>query len=611
MRARLLARQCFLAAIIVTSLTPSPADAQSPTTNVLIIHGGPEEFPGNSNFDAALRKVLFSHPTLPIAAYTEYLENEEFSEAAYTSLHDYIHAKFRNLRPDLIIANTAPALQFVLQYRDELFPGVPVLFAVATLPAGVLRGEVKGVTGILREPSQVETLDLALKIHPATKRLHVIAYAPEVDGFLERVQSTLGAFSKRVQVTYGNEPTLPQMLDTIRKLPADSLIFYVRYSPVTTGRVIFPDEMLPEIAEAAPVPIYSSLDTNIGKGPIGGMMRSGVADASRLGEMALRVLEGAPVQSISVEAAAVRPVFDWGQLQRWGISESRLPADSDIRLRVPTVWALYGPYIIATLMVVIAQLLLIGGLMRQRTRLRRAENTIRASEASLRNSYDRIRQMAGRLINAEETARADIARDLHDDVSQKLAYVSMGVNSLKTAAGNIQDPATQQAFAELENETRSTFEGIRRLSHELHPATLRLLGLAPALRSHCEEVAKRQSVDVKFSAAENFGAVHPDVAVCFFRIAQESMRNSVAHGGAKHLMVSLTRAGDHVELTVTDDGRGFDVSAVKSNGGGLGLVTMEERVNLVGGNVWIVSEVGRGTTVRASGPASPALTTAS
>ena len=176
---------------------------------------------------------------------------------------------------------------------------------------------------------------------------------------------------------------------------------------------------------------------------------------------------------------------------------------------------------------------------------------------------------------------------------------------------NIQDPATQRAIEDLENETRSTFEGIRRLSHELHPATLRLLGLAPALRSHCEEVAKRQSVDVKFSAAENFGTVHPDVAVCFFRIAQESMRNSITHGGAKHVTVSLSRTGDRVELTVADDGRGFDVSAVKSSGGGLGLVTMEERVNLVGGNVSIVSEVGRGTTVRASSPAIPAFTTAS
>ena len=143
----------------------------------------------------------------------------------------------------------------------------------------------------------------------------------------------------------------------------------------------------------------------------------------------------------------------------------------------------------------------------------------------------------------------------------------------------------------------NTFDGIRRLSHDLHPATLRLLGLAPALRAHCNEVAKRQGVEVQFSSAEGVGTVHPDVAVCFFRIAQESLRNGIVHGGAKHLTVTLDRSGDQLDLAVVDDGQGFDVRAVQSNGsGGLGLVTMEERVNLVGGAISIVSEPGRGTT---------------
>ena len=605
MRVRILVRQCFLAAIIAGGLSPAQADAQSPPAkNVLIIHGGPEEFPGNPAFDAALRTTLFDHPTLQIAAYSEYLENEEFSEAAYASLRDYIHIKLQTIRPDLVIANTAPALQFVLRYRDELFPDVPVLFAAAGTPPAVTRGEVTGISGILREPSHEETVELALNIHPATTRLHVIAYAPAVEGFEARVRSSLAPFAKRATITYAHEPTLAEMLDTVRRLPADSLIFYVRYSPITKGRVIFPDELLPEIAAAAPVPIYSALDHNIGKGVVGGMMRSGVSDAERLGEMALRTLEGASPESMPVSAATVRPIFDWRQLQRWGISESRLPPGSDIRFRVPTVWELYGPYIIGTLIVLIAQLVMIAVLLGQRARLRRADNTIRASEASLRTSYDRIRQMAGRLINAQEAARADIARDLHDDVAQKLAYVSMGVNSLKEE-GHIQDPNTQQAVAALEREARTAFDGIRRLSHELHPATLRLLGLGPALRSHCEEVAKRQGIEVQFSAGDNVAPVHPDVSVCFFRIAQESMRNSIMHGGAKHLRVALSRSGDQLELIVGDDGRGFDVSEVQKNGGGIGLVTMEERANLVGGGVSIVSDVGRGTTVHVRGPATP------
>jgi signal transduction histidine kinase len=300
------------------------------------------------------------------------------------------------------------------------------------------------------------------------------------------------------------------------------------------------------------------------------------------------------------------PTFDWREVQRWGIPAAALPQGSVIHFRTPSVWETYRAYIVGTIVVVLAQAALIAALLTNRRKRKKAEETIRAREASLRASYDRIRSMAGRLINAQEAARAGIARDLHDDVCQKLAYVSIGVNSLRTAKGDIQDPETQKVFEELEKDTRNTFDGIRRLSHDLHPATLRLLGLAPALRSHCAEIAKRHAVEVKFDSGE-IGTVDTDVAVCFFRIAQESLRNGIDHGSATHLAVSLARAGDRLEMTVADDGRGFDVQAVRSNGAhGLGLVTMEERINIVGGHASIASEVGHGTTVRVEGPAEPA-----
>ena len=606
MRVRLRARAWLLAAAVLAGFVPSPPlAAQPPLKRVLIIHGGPEDFPGNFTFDAAIRRSLFSHPAVPIEAYSEFLENETFGEAADAALSQSIRIKFPGHSLDVVIANTAPTLQFVLRHRADLFPGVPVVFAAAAVPPAVLQGTIPGVTGIVREPSQVETMELALKLHPGTTRLHVVAYAPAVDGFRERMQATLAPFAKRVTVTYSEEPTLPEMLATVKALPADSLIFYVRYSPLTKGRVIYPEEMLPEIVRAAPVPIYCSLDLNLGTGAVGGVMRSGDLTGARLGELAFEVLQGTAPGSIPIEPAQLRPMFDWRQLQRWRIDESRLPPGSVIRFRVPTVWETYGASMAAATVVVIAQALLIAGLLQSRSRLRRAGDTILAREASLRTSYERIRQMAGRLINAQEAARAEIARDLHDDVCQRLTSVSVGVGSLKDATGRLEDPAMQEGIAELDRETRDAFESIRRLSHDLHPATLRLLGLGPALRSHCQEIAKRHGVQVQFSGADGIGAVHPDVAVCFFRVAQESLRNSVLHGGATQMTVTLGREGNDLDLTIVDDGQGFDVAAVRDSGCGLGLVTMEERVNLVGGRVSIVSEPGRGTTVRVHGPVNP------
>jgi signal transduction histidine kinase/ABC-type uncharacterized transport system substrate-binding protein len=601
----------FFASLLAAALLTAPAQvqvrAQSVIKEVLILHGGPEAFPGTSVFDESLRAVLLADPAFQIDAHSEYLENEEFGETADPSLLEYLRIKFAHRHPDLVIANAAPAVAFVLRNRDELFPNVPVVFISAVEPAGLRDGTLRGVTGVLRQLSQVETVDLALRIHPATRRLHVIAYAPAVAGFQERVKSAMAVFSPRLTVTFANEPSLPEMIAVLKTLPRDSLAFWVRYSPETNGRVIFPDEFLPEIAAAAPVPIYASLDTNLGKGVVGGMTRNNIPDSRQVGAMALRILKGQAPEGIPLEEAGVRPTFDWRELQRWGIDESALPPGSEIRYRVPTVWQLYGGYIVGALVVLTAQLVLIAGLLRERGKVRRAHQVIRASETSLRSSYQRIRHLAGRMIGAQEATRAEIARDLHDDVCQRLAHVSIGVSRLQHSPGDIQGPAPQQAFAQLGRDIGSALDGVRRLSHDLHPATLRLLGLAPALRIHCEEVAKRSGVEVQFSS-DNIGAVHTDVAVCLFRIAQESLRNGIMHGDAKHLTVRLSREGDQLQLEVQDDGRGFDMSAVQGNGKGLGLVMMEERASLVGGSAKIVSSAGGGTTVHVVAPATQAGT---
>lgn len=604
MRLRLRAYAVLVAA--ATSMAPAQAPpSPRPIKRVLIIHSGAEAYPGSARLDATITKVLYAHPAIEIDSYVEFLENEEFGEAADASLRDYIGTKFRDRPVDIVIANTAPAVQFALRHRAELFPGVPMVFVAAAPPPEVLRREIPGVTGIVRDPSQTETVELALRLHPGTKRVHVVAYAPAVVGYQQRLQGQLKSIAQQVTVTFTNEPTLAEALTVIRQLPADSVVLYARYSPTTKGRVIFPDEMLPQFAAASPVPIYSAIETNLGQGVVGGMMRGELATAVRLGEMALRILEGEKPENIPIEATRMAPIFDWRQIKRWGIDPARLPPDAEIRFRGQTLWELYGAYILATIAVVAAQLLLIGALLTQRARLRLADQNLRASEASLRTSYDRIKQLAGRLINAQEAARASIARDLHDDVCQRLAHVTLGVSSLKHASGNIQDAPTQLLLDELDRDAHNTFDGIRRLSHDLHPATLRLLGLVPALRAHCNEVAARNGVAVQFSAGDSMGDVNPDVAVCLFRIAQESLRNGIEHGSAEHLTVTLQRDADWLELSVTDDGRGFNVSETWRQDGGLGLVTMEERVNLVGGSLSVASEIGRGTTVRARVPVDP------
>jgi signal transduction histidine kinase len=262
----------------------------------------------------------------------------------------------------------------------------------------------------------------------------------------------------------------------------------------------------------------------------------------------------------------------------------------------------YRIYVAGVSVLLLAQLFLIVLLLLQRRDRRRAEETVRARETALRSSYERIRQLAGRLIHAQETARAAVARDLHDETCQQLAAVALGVAALKRSAGQIADPAIQQAFSDLEYQTQVTFDGIRRLSHDLHPTSLRLLGLAPALKTHCLDVAERQRVPVAFAASGDFRKVPTDIAICLYRIAQEALRNAVVHGHAEKISVEIARSPDAVDLIVSDDGQGFDVDSMRRGTDGLGLVSMEERARIVGGAVEISSRDGHGTIVRVHCP---------
>ena len=265
------------------------------------------------------------------------------------------------------------------------------------------------------------------------------------------------------------------------------------------------------------------------------------------------------------------------------------------------MWESYGWYMAGAIVVVIAQLALIMGLLTQRERRRRAERIVRARETSLRTSYDRIRLLAGRLINAQEAARASVAQDLHDDICQRLAMVSTAIDRLGSSSGRIQGADTQRAFAALARDTRGTFESVRRLSHDLHPATLRVLGLVPAIKTHCTEVAKRHNVQVTFTSEGDLQHVPDDIAVCFFRIAQESLRNGVVHRAAHRFTVLLTRSGDDIEMTVTDDGKGFSPDVASRDTSGAGVITMEERARAIGGTLYIASSAA-GTTIRLRAP---------
>ncbi len=141
-------------------------------------------------------------------------------------------------------------------------------------------------------------------------------------------------------------------------------------------------------------------------------------------------------------------------------------------------------------------------------------------------------------------------------------------------------------------------ENVRDLSHDLHPSVLQHVGLMNALTTYCTELARSHGVVMTCSAEGDFESLPPDAALCLYRIAQEALRNVVAHAGASIADVRLRRIGESWELTIADDGRGFDLEGARTSGKGLGLVSITERVRLAGGTLNIETESKKGTRLR-------------
>ena len=204
-----------------------------------------------------------------------------------------------------------------------------------------------------------------------------------------------------------------------------------------------------------------------------------------------------------------------------------------------------------------------------------------------------------RLLEAQEAERARIARELHDDIAQRLSLLSLALQKLQQSA----DPSSglQRSIAALSRETVDIASDLQALSHELHSYKLQLLGLVSAIEGLCSEVSARHKLEVAFTHKDVPGTVRHDIALCLFRVVQEALRNAVRHSAAPRFTVSLESTPNVLTLTVHDAGSGFNPECERGNWG-LGLTSMRERVTLVAGELVIESKPGSGTTVVARVP---------
>ena len=288
---------------------------------------------------------------------------------------------------------------------------------------------------------------------------------------------------------------------------------------------------------------------------------------------------------LTAESPGTPATVDGRELKRFGIDDAWLPPGATVANREVSPWDAYKRTILVVCALLISQALLIGALMFQRRTRRRAELA--------------LHHLSGRLLSAQEEERRRIGRELHDDLSQQVALLAIEIEQVAMKSGE-PPAALARSMRRLGERTAEISIEIHNLSHRLHSSKLEALGLVSALRGHCQELLA-QGLRAHFVDANVPRALPDEVELCLFRIVQEALTNVVKHSGAREAHVTLNGTNDALLLRIVDFGRGFD-EVVAAGQDGLGLVSMRERLRLIGGELTIRSRPSRGTTIDARVP---------
>ncbi len=224
------------------------------------------------------------------------------------------------------------------------------------------------------------------------------------------------------------------------------------------------------------------------------------------------------------------------------------------------------------------------------------ETELKARATALQESQENLRALAGQLLTAQEEATQGIARELHDVFGQKMALLSLRVSEIETLLPTKPDFAAEKLRA-CREQIGALAQEIQEFSRQLHSGVLHELGLEVALRAECDAYARRTGTAVKFSAEHVSELLHEDISLCLYRVAQESLHNIWKHAESNRLSVMLRASNEEIELIIEDFGKGFDIESTKGKGG-LGLISMQERVRLVGGSFAVTTAAGNGTRVQ-------------
>ena len=570
----------LLVCLLVFLVAPI-ALAQVPVRkNILMISIIGPSHPGPVIVSNQIVSALHADPRFQVEFYWENLDAiyhpEEWQEQV-----DFLVGQYRHIKLDLIVLVGPNAIRLLAEPK-AIFPDVPVIFC-CTVRGMIDQMADNRATGSWFQLEPAKTVEAALGLVPGTRHLFVVAGQSDYDrGLTALVKTELISYENKLDVTYLTDLPMNKLLERLKHLPDHSMVLFLSFFKDVQGREFLSTaEALPTIAGAANAPVFGIADTYLGHGIVGGFVVSAEEQGKIMGRDALEILAGKSPHDIPVMRGPSLYLFDWRELHRWNLDESRLPAGSTVLFRQPNLWEQYRRILLIGLLALASLSLLTIYLLLERKQLTAARN-------------EQMR-LSGLLINAQDEERSRLAGEIHDDFSQRLAVLSL---ELETVAEGIPDslPETNRQMRELMESASELGADLHSLSHRLHSATLERLGLAAGVASFCTEFSSQQGLQVAFSHQDLPRSVSPEIALCLFRIVQEALRNVQKHSGAANAQVGIEKVDDSLHLSISDNGAGFDVED-SSRPQGLGLWSIRKRVRLVGGRYEICSKKHEGTRI--------------
>ncbi len=391
--------------LLLTMTMPAAAKSAAPVQkDVLVIHS---YHSGLGWTDSIMNGIqdTFSHSPYNVQLSAEYLDaRRTVDPEGISAVRAFLLSKLKRAVPQLVIVSDNAAFAFILKERDRLFPDVPIVFCgVNDFHPEMLSGQ-RGITGVAEASSLLETVDLALRLHPKTKTIIVIGQTKVAadkynrDGFA----AALPKLTSRIKVVFWDDLATPELRVRLKTLEDDAVVFLNGQIRDEHGRQMVIERTENWISKNSPVPVYSLWDVFFGHGTMGGKLVSGYRQGQLAAELAVRVFNGEQAGAIPVYSAiaANRYMFDYDQLVRFGISPSQLPRDSIIINRPESFYETYKTYVWAVGSVIIVLIGLTTSLSIAIIRHRKTEQALQKSDEMTRLFFER--QLIGMAITSPE-----------------------------------------------------------------------------------------------------------------------------------------------------------------------------------------------------------------